>query len=129
MVFVESHIPTTISCIYIYIYINAYYIILYPHSKSLYPPKKLYYHIWALVIWGFSMVFRSHGGTQSSKSSTSMDFPWIFHELNHPSPRLVVTGSRDVPGSHRSSHLRQARTTHLQGIQLGCILAALEGLS
>jgi hypothetical protein len=58
-----------------------------------------------------------------------MDFPWIFHELNHPSPRLVVTGSRDVPGSHRSSHLRQARTTHLQGIQLGCILAALEGLS
>lgn len=33
--------------------------------------------------------FRSHEGTQSSKSSTSMDFPWIFHELNHPSPRPV----------------------------------------
>ena len=74
----------------VYIYINTYYIILYPHSKSLYPPKKLYYHIWALVIWGFSMVFRSHGGTQSSKSSTSMDFPWT-------KPSIPTTGRHRVP--------------------------------
>ena len=48
----------------------------------------------------------------------------------------VIHGFSEVMGVPRcpgvapvKPHLRQARTTHLQGIQLGCILAALEGLS